>query len=181
MSRLRRVLSAAAALLAAAGAMIAVSSSAGAAPAAKAALSPWQSFRSSPFTDAAGTVCDFSLTGTPVRDEEQYRTLASYPNGDPKVQQFRGPLYFRFTNESTGRSVQRNLSGGAFFRYGEHGEFQGLFLNNGGVAVHVGNRGFPAGYWVLHGQFLVTDDGAGARDIDVFHASAEDLCTTLAA
>jgi hypothetical protein len=154
-----------------------------AAPAATAApsdLPPWQPYRSSPFTDAPGDPCPFGVSAVPVRDEEQFRTLASYPNGDPKVQEFRGPLYYRYTNQSTGKSVVRDLSGYAFFRYGQDGTFDGLFLNNGGITVHQGNHGYPAGEWVFHGQFLVTDDGSGSRHIDTFHASAENLCHTLA-
>ena len=37
----------------------------------------------------------------------------------------------------------------------------------------------PAGYWVEHGQILVTDNGQGSKVIHVIHATLENLCQTL--
>jgi len=154
-----------------------------AAPAATAApgrAPQWQPFRSSPTHTAAGDPCPFPVSTTPVRDEEEFRVLATHPDGRPALEEFRGALFVRYTNDSTGRSVVRDLSGRAFFHFGSDGTFSGLFLDNGGVTVHAGNNGFPVGEWVFHGRFRVSDDGAGSRQIELFHASAENLCDTLA-
>jgi hypothetical protein len=147
---------------------------------AAAKLPPWQTYRSGSLSYPAGTVCSFTLSGTPVKDEEQYRTLQSYPDGTAELNEYRGPLYVRYTNESTGKSVVRNLSGYGYFRFGDgNASIQALFLNNGGISVSVGNQGYPSGYWVEHGQVLVTDNGQGSRVIHVIHASLENLCRTL--
>ena len=93
-----------------------------AASAADASPVPWQPYRTAPWTDAPGRVCTFGVATTIVADQEQYRTLASYPEGSPKVQEFRGPLVVRYTNTSTNESVVRDLSGYAWFRYRADGE-----------------------------------------------------------
>jgi hypothetical protein len=157
-----------------------VASAALASPAGK--LPPWQTYRSGPLSYAAGQVCSFPLSGLPVRDGEQYRTLRYYPDGTAELNEYRGPLYVRFTNDATGRSVVRNLSGYGYFRFadGTGAIEHALFLNNGGVTVKVGNHGFPAGYYIEHGQILVTDNGQGTRVIHVINARLENLCRTLA-
>jgi hypothetical protein len=143
-------------------------------------LPPWQTYRSGSFGYAAGAVCSFALSGVPVKDQEQYRTLKSYPDGTAELNEYRGPLYVRFTNESTGRSVVRNLSGYGYFRFGDNtAAVDALFLSNGGISVDVGNQGYPAGYYIEHGQVLVTDNGQGSRVIHVVHATLENLCRTL--
>ncbi len=144
------------------------------------ALPAWQTYRSAAFSYAPGAVCQFGLSGTPVRDEEQDRTLQSYPDGNPELNEYRGPLYVRFTNASTGRSVVRNLSGYGFLQFADSGALNtALFLSNGAVHVNVGNVGYPSGYYVLHGQFVVQDDAVGNRVIIPVHAASENLCRTL--
>lgn len=89
-------------------AVLAAVLSAQAASAANASPVPWQPYRAAPWTDAPGRVCAFGVATTIVADQEQYRTLASYPDGSPKVQEFRGPLVVRYTNTSTNESVVRD-------------------------------------------------------------------------
>jgi hypothetical protein len=172
---------AAAALVAAPFVAVAVGAVSLGAPPASATTAPaWQTYRTAPFSYAAGTVCSFALSGTPVKDGEQYRTLESYPDGTAELNEYRGPLYVRFTNESTGKTVVRNLSGYGFFRFGDgNGSVRALFLDNGGISVKIGNQGFPSGYWIEHGRVLVTDNGQGSRVIHVEHATLENLCRTL--
>jgi len=144
-------------------------------------LPPWQTYRAGPLNYSAGEVCSFPLSAVPVKDGEQYRTLKYYPDGSPELQEYRGPLYARFTNEATGKSVTPNLSGYGWFHLadGTGAVRQALYLNNGGTTIKVGNRGFPAGYWVEHGQILITDNGQGSKVIHVIHATLENLCQTL--
>jgi hypothetical protein len=145
-------------------------------------LPPWQTYRTGSFGYAAGQVCSFGLSGVPVKDGEQYRTLQYYPDGTAELNEYRGPLYVRFTNTATGRSVVRNLSGYGYFRFsdGTGAIDQGLFLQNGGISVQAGNQGYLSGYYIEHGQVLVTDNGQGSRVIHVIHATLENLCRTLA-
>lgn len=153
-----------------------------AAPAAAGAAShpvPWHRYRTRPWHDSPGKVCTFGLSGTPVKDREQTRILARYPNGKPKVQEFRGPLYARYTNLHTGKSVTRNLSGYGWFFYRPSGGVRFFVASHVGLTIDVGNKGFPAGEWVITGQAWVRISSAGDTYIRLLHASAENLCRTL--
>lgn len=171
--RLSRMISGAAVLLAAGLAVPATAS------AATTGGIPWQPYRTAPWTDAPGTVCSFGVSTTIVKDQEQERILASYPDGDPKLQEFRGPLVIRYTNAGTGTSVARNLSGYGWFHYGTDGSIDAFIASHIGVTVHVGNAGWPAGEWVISGQSVVTVSSSGAINVRLIHASTEDLCQTL--
>src|SRR5215471_11165274 len=151
-----------------------------AASAATASTAGWQPYRTAPWADAPGAVCSFGVTATPVDDEEQFRTLASYPNGDPRLQEFRGPLFVQYTNMSNGASVVRDLSGYGWFHYGSDGSIDAFIASHIGVTVYVGNSGFPPGEWVITGRSEVTVTGAGAINVRLITATAENLCQTLA-
>jgi hypothetical protein len=140
----------------------------------------WQPYRTAPWTDAPGAVCTFGVAATIMTDQEQYRTLASYPNGNPRLQEFRGPLVIRYTNQATGASVVRDLSGYGWFHYGSDGSIDAFIASHIGVTVPVGNSGFPAGEWVMTGRSEVTVSTAGAINVRLINATAEDLCQTLA-
>ena len=154
---------------------------AGAAPASAATASsvPWQQYRTAPWADAPGAVCTFGVTTSILVDQEQERRLASYPNGQPKLQEFRGPLVVQYTNTSTGQSVVRDLSGYGWFHYGADGSSEALIASHIGVTAPVGTTGFPAGEWVLTGQSLVSVDSSGTIRVQLLHATAENLCSTL--
>jgi hypothetical protein len=139
----------------------------------------WQTYRTAPWTDAPGAVCSFGVAATPVVDQEQDRTLATYPNGDPQLQEFRGPLFVRYTNMSTGASVVRDLSGYGWFHYGSDGSIDALIASHIGLTVDVGNAGFPAGEWVISGRSEVTVSSSGTIGVRLIDATAENLCQTL--
>jgi hypothetical protein len=124
-------------------------------------------------------VCRFGVSGTIVYQREQYRTLARYPGGDPRLQEFRGPLVIRYTNQSTAESAVRDLSGYAWFHYPAGGGLHAFVASHIAVTVHVGNTGFPAGEWVISGRSEVLVSSAGAISIRLIHATAENLCRTL--
>ena len=153
-----------------------------AAPATAGAAShpvPWHRFRTAPWHDAPGKVCTFGVSAKPVKDGEQTRILARYPNGKPRVQEFRGPLYVRYTNTHTGKTLTRNLSGYGWFFYGTSGGVRFFVASHVGLTVDVGNKGYPAGEWVITGQAWVRINSAGDTRIHPLHASAENLCRTL--
>ncbi len=150
-----------------------------AASAADASPVPWQPYRTAPWTDAPGQVCTFGIAATIVVDQEQYRTLASYPDGSPKLQEFRGPLFVRYTNTSTNESVVRDLSGYGWFRYGADGGNDAFIASHIGLTVQVGNSGFPPGEWVITGQSEVSVSSSGTINVRLLHATAENLCRTL--
>jgi len=175
--RLSRMATGAALVLAALGGP----ATAGAATASAATDSSagWQTYRTAPWTDAPGAVCSFGVAATPVVDQEQDRTLASYPNGDPQLQEFRGPLFVQYTNMSTGASVVRDLSGYGWFHYGSDGSIDAFIASHIGLTVDVGNAGFPAGEWVISGRSEVTVSSSGTIGVRLIDATAENLCQTL--
>lgn len=140
---------------------------------------PWHRFRTAPWHDVPGKVCTFGVSAKPVRDGEQTRVLARYPNGKPEVQEFRGPLYVRYTNTHTGKSVTRNLSGYGWFFYKRSGAVRFFAPSHFGYTVYVGNKGFPAGEWVINGQAWARVSSTGDVHIQLLHATAENLCRTL--
>jgi hypothetical protein len=148
-------------------------------PAATAGSIPWKRYRTKPWHDAPGKVCAFGVSVTIVRDREQYRTLASYPGGKPKVQEFRGPLFVRYTNTTTHESVAGNLSGYGWFYYRAGGGLDAYVASHIGLTVPVGNRGFPAGEWIVSGQSLVTINNKGAINVVLIHATTENICRAL--
>jgi hypothetical protein len=140
---------------------------------------PWQTFRTSPWTDQAGQVCAFGVAATIVKDGEQVRTLESYPDGSPEVQEFRGPLYVRYTNQSSGKSEVGNLSGFGTFTYEPDGSTDASIQQHIGLTVDVGNIGWPAGEWIISGKANVTLSPAGQVSIQLDHAKADDICADL--
>ena len=149
------------------------------APAAAASSIPWRPYRTKPWHDAPGKVCAFGVNVTIVRQREQYRTLSSYPNGKPRLQEFRGPLFVRYTNTSTGTSVVGNLSGYGWFYYPASGGLDAFVPNHIDVTVPVGNHGFPAGEWIVSGRALVIIDSTGAINIVLIHATTKNICRAL--
>jgi hypothetical protein len=168
-----------AALTLAAVLAVPATASAATASAVPATAGGWQPYRTAPWTDAPGAVCSFGVAATPVDDQEQFRTLASYPNGDPRLQEFRGPLFIQYTNMTTGASVVRDLSGYGWFHYGSDGSIDAFVASHIGVTVAVGNAGFPAGEWVISGRSEVTVSSSGAIGVRLIDATAENLCQTL--
>jgi hypothetical protein len=140
---------------------------------------PWQPYRTSPWTDQPGQVCAFGVAATIVKDGEQVRTLKSYPDGSPEVQEFRGPLYVRYTNQSSGKSVVGDLSGYGWFTYKPDGEIDAYVQQHIGLTVKAGNIGWPTGEWVISGKANVTVSPAGQVSVQLHHAKADDICADL--
>ena len=141
---------------------------------------PWQDYRSQPFTQAAGEVCPFALHGDIVKDEEQVRNLLTYPDGSPQEQQFRGPLVIKFTNQSNGKSVVRDLNGTGWWFYGKDGTIYGRGTDHMGLGIHKVNTSPAPGEYYLSGTFDFVLNADGTRDFTFERGSAENLCQTLA-
>jgi hypothetical protein len=138
----------------------------------------WVPFRTAPFTTSG--VCPFTVHGDIVQDEEEVRTDATFPDGSPRIQAFRGPLVIRFTNIDNGRSAVRDVSGDA--RVHKFADGGSVWHFDGGLSVRVpiGNRAFPTGWYILHGKGVLTVAPDNTRDLRHLHADIEDLCRTLA-
>lgn len=151
-----------------------------AAPASASSPSPWQRYHEQSFTEPAGDVCPFALHGDIVQDHELFRTLQTYPDGSPEEQEFVGPLVIRFTNLSTGASVERNLTGTGYFFYEPDGSIRGHGLGHIAIGIHAVNTSPPPGEYVLTGSFNFVLRPDGTRDFTIQGGTMENLCDTLA-
>ncbi|HEU5156996.1 MAG TPA: hypothetical protein VFU43_08370 [Streptosporangiaceae bacterium] len=148
-------------------------------PAAQAAnAAGWVPFRTQPFTTSG--VCPFTVHGDIVRDEEEVRTDATFPDGSPRIQEFRGPLVIRFSNTATGRSAVRDVSGYGRLHNLATGGSVWYFDGGFSVRVFIGNRAYPAGWYILHGRGRLTIAPDNTRDFSHLRADVENLCDTLA-
>lgn len=168
-----------AARLVAAAVLLGLPLTIGATPAA--ATSPWTPYRAADFVVPAGDRCSFELRGEVVSDKERIRTLDTYSDGSPRVQQVVGQLVVRYTNTATGRSVVRNLTGNALIDYGTDGSFT-LILKGGHFAAGLQptDVGGPA-FLVFTGSGHTLHIAAnGSRTVTFGHGPVEDICQTLA-
>lgn len=152
------------------------------APAAAADPGPWQEYRASDFSVPAGARCPFALSGTVVDDHERIRTLTRYPDGAPRTRQVVGRLVVRFANESTGRSVTRNLTGNALLALRPDGSLSRITLRGGHFAAGL-RPADPLGpaFLVFTGSgHSVSFAPDGTRTVDRGTGSVENLCRTLA-
>ena len=166
-------------IAAVAGAVLALGAPAASAAASPSGSSGWHPSPTAPFVQTDS--CAFAIRGEAVRDEEETRVDSTLPDGSPRIQEFRGPLVMRFTNTSNGRSVVRDVTGYGRLHFFTSGASNGYF--DGGVSFHIpiGNRGYPAGFYVLHGRVRAMIAADGTRTFgSLRHATIENLCQTLA-
>ncbi len=153
------------------------------APAASAGGSPWTPYRTADVTvTAARSTCAFDVRISVVRDEEEYRTSRTYPDGSPREQVYRGTLVESYTNLSSGESVVRDLSATAVFRFDPDGAPASLTSTKGPFGATMPAGSTPAtGLFVLSGKGTqVTFNADGTRTFTLGrHGQAENVCSTL--
>jgi len=145
------------------------------------AASPWTPLGANSFQLPAGTRCPFTLRSDVIANAEQIRTLESYQDGSPRLQEVVGLLLVRYTNVESGVSVERNLTGTALVEYPEDGGFI-LTLVGGHMAIGLPStvEGGPA-FLVFTGTGFSLDLNAdGSRTITYGHGEIENICDTLA-
>lgn len=142
---------------------------------------PWTPVHTDPFQAPAGTRCPFSMGGEVLRDHERMRTLETYPDGSPKVQQIVGPLVMRFTHLETGESIKRNLTGNGIIEYGTEGSFT-LTLRGGHFAAGLAptDVGGPAFLVFTGSGHSVRFNPDGSRTVTYGHGPVKNICDTLA-
>ncbi|MFB9361275.1 hypothetical protein [Actinoplanes nipponensis] len=140
----------------------------------------WEPTSTPPFVIPAGQVCAFEVKGDIVADREWMRTPATFPDGKPQVQDFRGVLVIRYTNTGNGRSVVRDATGSIrVYSLPDGSRIQQLHGHNA-LPVRAANTGFPGGDYITSGDFVVIDRPGGVREIPVQLGTMENLCKTLA-
>ena len=144
------------------------------APASALADSPWQPFRAANFDLAAGTRCDFPLSGRVQEDGERIRTR------DDGTQEVKGPLVVRYINQDTGASVVRDLTGTALIETFPDGSFRFTLVHGSfAVGLGAGDPGGPA-FLVLSGRDFTVDFGSdGSRTVTEGRGTVENICETL--
>ncbi len=166
------------ALLAAAGLVMVTAVPAAAAP--KHDGGGWVPTSTPPFVIPAGLVCSFEVKGDIVADHERMRTLATFPDGSPRVQDFEGLLVIRYTNTSTHRTVVRDATGSIRLYLLADGGKIWQFHGHNAVPVRATNTGFPGGDYIFRGDFVAIDSPDHVREVPVQLGTAENLCETLA-
>jgi hypothetical protein len=161
-----------------AAAMVAVT--AGSATASARSGDGWEPTSTPPFVIPAGDVCSFEVKGDIVRDREWMRTPATYPDGSPKVQDFRGVLVIRYTNTSNNKSVVRDATGTIRVYHLPDGTRISQLHGNNALPIKASNVGFPGGDYITHGDFVVIRHPDGNREVPVQLGTMENLCQTLA-
>jgi len=146
--------------------------------------SPWTPYRTEEVVvPAARSTCGFDVRITSLRDEEEYRTTSTWPDGTPRTQLFRGALVERYTNLATGASVVRDLSARAVFAYRPDGSPESLTSLHGAFGTTMPPGSTPdTGLYVLGGRGTrVVFEADGSRTFTLGrHGTAEDVCDTLA-
>ena len=145
--------------------------------------SPWVPVIEEDLTlPAARTTCGFDIAEHIVSQAEKKRTTATYPDGTPMTEVFRGDLTIEFTNLSTGTSVVRDLGGTGLFRYNPDGTPASLTSLHGPFSATMPPGSTPStGLFVLDGKgTAVTFNADGSRSYTLGkQGTAENLCLTL--
>jgi hypothetical protein len=124
-----------------------------------------------PYTFAAGDACDFAVTLSEVENNEFART---FPNGNTLIT---GRLVVSVTNDATGESVVRDVSGPVLITTGPSGETVVVLSGSSLSPVFAGNDDTGTvgqGLFIFHGPTVFTDS-----QLTRVSGTVEDLCATL--
>jgi hypothetical protein len=156
---------------AAAGALLAVSAS----TARAADADGWQRTHTDPFEFAAGALCPFGLKGDILYDNEFTR---SYQSGATRIEEFTGPLGIRFGNVTTGKTVDRDVTGFIRVLHQPDGSREFDLWGDSVAPIFPGTG--QAGDYVTHGHFVLMVHADRSREYTVRQGTSEDVCKTLA-
>lgn len=143
---------------------------------------PWAEVSAVGWSVPAGDRCPFALSSTVLDDDERIRTLSTYDDGAPRTQKVVGRLIVRYTNEDTGESVERNLTGNGIFTWRPDGSLAELALQGGhfGAGLQPTDPEGPA-YLIFTGAgHAVSFAADGTRTVTYGSGPVENICTTLA-
>jgi hypothetical protein len=138
----------------------------------------WESTFQGPITAPTGLVCPFQVTAAPVREDLRVRYHYD-ADGNIDGYQATGQLIARITNDETGKSVVRNLSGPGTVTFYPDGSYDAVA--SGGFLIFFLPGDDPSqqllllpGHTVLHGA------ADGTKTLVSHEGTAENLCETLA-
>ena len=138
----------------------------------------WEPTFQGPISVAAGVVCPFAVSAEPVQEDLAVRYHYD-DTGAIDAYEFKGPLLARITNDDTGASVVRSLSGFGTVTLNADGSYDALF--EGGLLLFMGSGDSPANeLLLLTGRTLLHGSPTGAKAVVSASGQSEDLCKTLA-
>jgi hypothetical protein len=171
-------------LLVSTTATLLVSAAVAALPAAAAPAThpePWQPVEAGDFAVAAGRYCTFGFAAHITENQEQFRVDARYPDGAPRILEFRGKLLVTFTNSTTGKATLWDLSGYGVQEVYPDGATEKSFVGVGPFAIGFrATDNYPKGYYRLSGFHVVTITQDDVRNLTVDGGQEENLCQTVA-
>jgi hypothetical protein len=139
---------------------------------------PWQATYQGPITAPAGLVCAFTVTAEPVR--EDLRVRYHYDSaGNVDGYQATGMLIARITNDETGSSVVRNLSGPGTVTFNPDGSYDAVV--SGDFLVFFLPQDAPSSeLLLLSGRTVLHGAPSGEKTLVTNSGNVENLCDTLA-
>jgi hypothetical protein len=145
--------------------------------AADGSYGPWQSTYQGAITAPAGLVCPFTVTAEPVR--ENLRVRYHYDSaGNVDGYEATGQLIARITNDETGASVVRNLSGPGTVTFNPDGSSDAV--TGGDFLVFFLPQDPPSSRLLLFsGRTVLHGAANGDKTLVSQSGQVENLCDTL--
>jgi hypothetical protein len=139
---------------------------------------PWEPTYQGAITAPAGAVCPFSVTAEPVREDLRVRYHHDAA-GEVDGYQATGQLIARITNNETGVSVVRNLSGPGTVTFNPDGSYDAVAGGDFLIFFLAGDQ--PANQLLLlKGQTVLHGAPDGSKTLVSHSGTVENLCDTLA-
>src|SRR5919109_1730488 len=147
---------------------------AGRVTAADGSYGPWQSTYQGPITAPAGVVCSFTVTAEPVREDLRVRYHYDAA-GNVDGYEATGQLIARITNDETGASVVRNLSGPGTVTFNADGSYDAVV--SGDFLVFFLPQDTPSSeLLLLSGNTLLHGAPTGEKTLVSNSGQVENLC-----
>jgi hypothetical protein len=138
---------------------------------------PWEPTVQAPITAPADYVCPFTVTAEPVRQDIRVRYHYDAA-GNVDGYQATGQLFGRITNEETGASVVRNLSGPGTVTFNADGSYDAIV--SGDFLVFFLPQDTPSSaLLLLSGQTALHGAPNGDKTLVSLNGQVENLCDTL--
>jgi hypothetical protein len=139
---------------------------------------PWEPTFQGPITAPAGVVCPFAVTAEPVREDLRVRYHYDAA-GNVDGYEATGQLIARITNDETGASVVRNLSGPGTVTFSADGSYDAV-VHGDFLVFFLGQDNPSHQLLLLSGTTLLHGAPSGAKTLVSNSGHVENLCETLA-
>jgi hypothetical protein len=139
---------------------------------------PWEATYQGPITAPAGAVCSFSVTASPVREDLRVRYHYDAA-GNVDGYEATGQLIARITNDETGASVVRNLSGPGTVTLYPDGSYDATASGNF-LIFFLAQDNPSQQLLLLSGSTVLHGDANGVKTLVSHEGQVENLCDTLA-